>query len=139
MTVNEFMKNTNISGIYKLFVDDGTKTAFEYTCFDGDIKECVCPCGDSVIKSINIDPFIIQCKAEASVFVTINIDPKETSDVPNLIDIYHDHQEFLKLIGESTYNLLKAASMMDKTNSVEDFVEFLYKNGYKIVKDDKEK
>jgi len=60
---------------------------------------------------------------------------KETSDMP----IHHDHQEFIDLVGELAYTLFKAAGMMDKTDSVEEFVKFLYRNGYKIVKDNKEK
>jgi len=132
MTVEEFIKNTTINDIYKIMVDDGTKTVFEYDCND-DMEEHI-PCGDSVIKSIKIVPFIVYDKTHTSLFVTLNIDPKETSDMPNL-----DHQKFIDLIGKSTYDLLKAAGMMNKANSAGDFVEFLYKNGYKIVKDDKEK
>jgi len=76
MTVNEFMKNTNIKGIYKILVDDGTRTVFEHAYYD-DIKEHACPCGNSVINSIEIDSCTIPCNGEVSVFVTLNIDPKE--------------------------------------------------------------
>jgi hypothetical protein len=61
-----------------------------------------------------------------------NEDDNMADNKSNLVEEYHKYQEFIKLIGESTHDLLQAAGMMGKTNSIEDFVEFLYKNGYKI-------